>query len=260
MSTLENFVAVDWRSGKDKIFFFFKDSNTYSRFHIGNNRVDEGYPKPVKYSNWHDFHVHAKDLRFGFTSTSIEGWNLDQDILWLFYYDASTPMVCKYDQDSDKVMSNDRVEDTIWENIVPYFDRIVAGTWWQVSVDKPFVFRFIMNNGHFLYINIGMGQPDNKPYFRIERINDSTWPGLAPYKDRIITAVQNDRSLADSYYYIFLTDNEYITYNIPEKRMEYGPKKVDNDTWPGLLRGPRPEMSATASGFGVEASVSIPAD
>ena len=30
MPEAENFIAVDWRSGKDKCYFFFKDSNTYS--------------------------------------------------------------------------------------------------------------------------------------------------------------------------------------------------------------------------------------
>jgi hypothetical protein len=248
MPISRKFVAVDWRAGKDKCFFFFKDTNTYSRFDLGDNRVPEGYPKPIKHNNWHDFHVHAKNLKFGFADTSA----YDQDVLWLFYYDASTPMACKYDQDADKVISNKLVKYTIWEKILPYFDNIIAGTrWGQTYNERPFLFRFIMNNGHSLYIDQSMGQPNNDPFFDVEPINDSTWPGLKPYKNRIITAVQNDRSLADSYLYIFLTNNEYITYNIPQNKVEYGPYNVSDVTWPGLVLPSISERPDTASGPGV---------
>ena len=51
-TALENVVAVDWRSGKDQIYFFFKDTNTYSRFDIANDKVADGYPKPVNENTW----------------------------------------------------------------------------------------------------------------------------------------------------------------------------------------------------------------
>jgi hypothetical protein len=47
MSTLKNLVAVDWRAGKDQIYFFFKDTNTYSRFDLASDKVAEGYPRDV---------------------------------------------------------------------------------------------------------------------------------------------------------------------------------------------------------------------
>lgn len=52
---------------------------------------------------------------------------------------------------------------------------------------------------------------------RLEPITESTWPGLALYKDRIITAAQNDRTFADNALYVFLTGNQYLIYNIPQK-------------------------------------------
>ncbi|MHC8332120.1 hypothetical protein [Pseudomonas sp. LB3P25] len=230
MPTLKNFVAVDWRAGKDKIYFFFKDTNQYSRFDLAENKVEEGYPADITSSNWGSFHAHVKNLRFGFTSSALGGsGGGGDDILWLFYYDSSTPMVCKYDQDLDKVTGNYRLENSLWHQLLPYFDRIVAGTWWEVFAPK-YLFRFLTNDGHYIIINQTTKKVTRAP------ITPDSWPGLAPYKNRIITAVQNDAPLIDSYYYIFLTNNEYIRYNIKDNRAETGPKKIDDVSWPGLLR------------------------
>ncbi|WLG49223.1 hypothetical protein [Pseudomonas sp. FP1742] len=256
MPTLKNIVTVDWRSGKDKIYFIFKDTDTYSRFDIPDNKVSDGYPWPIK-GNWGTLENHMKNLRFGFTTTGITldrpMDSSDLDILWLCYYERTTPMVCAYNQDTDAVMQTRKVADTKWKLLLPHFDRIVAGTWWQVS--RPSLFRFIMNDGNSLYLDldedpnrdhgyIGGKLDDDLPppvvtpvqSLRTEPITEATWPGLAPYKDRIITAVQNDRTFADSYYYIFLTDNQFLTYNIPKNRLVSGPHAVDSQSWPGLLR------------------------
>lgn len=260
MPILKNFVAVDWRAGKDRLYFFFKDSNTYTRFDIDDNRVPDGYPGKVDFDNWHDFHTHAKDLRFGFNTLNFQLENnlsYDQDVLWLFYYsegkagdyvyldettnvewdpyvsdDIGVPMICKYSQDTDKVISAYPAHSSIWRKIVPYFDHIIAGTRWGDGS-----FRFLLNNGNSLRLTFNYGEPSSKnSNLTVEPITNKTWPGLEPYKNRIITAVQNHRTLADSYYYIFLTNNEYITYNIDENKVEYGPYTVSEQTWPGLLR------------------------
>ncbi|WP_213940810.1 hypothetical protein [Pseudomonas sp. dw_612] len=244
MPTLKNFVAVDWRAGKDKIYFFFKDHNTYSRFDIGDNRVPDGYPADVSFGDWHDFHIHAKNIRFGFTTTHFQEedmLNYDQDFLWLFYYDDSrTPMVCKYYQDDDKVIGISRVADTIWKPLLDYFDDITAGTWWHSPAPRKLSFRFLMKDGNSLFLNWNLPHgprsiDDWAHEILLQPITEETWPGLAPYKDRVITAAQNDRTLADSYYYIFLTNNEYITYNIQKNKVEYGPYQINETTWPGLL-------------------------
>ncbi|MEO6677760.1 MAG: hypothetical protein ABIO21_10315 [Pseudomonas sp.] len=234
MPLLKNFVAVDWRSGPDRCYFFFKDNAAYTRFDFGDNKVPEGYPAAVSCNNWHDFHRHVKGLRFGFTTTGIRPTRagmsgIDSDILWLFYIDDDMPMVCKYDQDTDKVHSVGCLEDSPWYLLRPYFNRIVAGTWWQNNRDAQ-LFRFLMSDGTYLSLDLLTNR------LTAASITATTWPGLENYKHRIITAVQNDRTFADSYYYIFLTHNEYITYNIMEDRVEYGPYKVSEKTWPGLLR------------------------
>jgi hypothetical protein len=223
MPQLKNFVALDWRSGPDRIYFFFKDSDTYSRFDLGDNKVSANYPASVG-DSWDTFGLHAKDLRFGLTTTSF-GWNTssDEDIAWLFFYLGNTPVVCKYNQDKDKA-------DSIWKPILPYFDKIIAGTWFQLT-GHPFLFRFILNDGHYLSFNYKAKTLTYKSF------GDYRLGALKPYKDRIITAAQNDRTLADSYWYIFLTDNQYLTYNIQSDRLVSGPKTINDANWPGLLRG-----------------------
>lgn len=230
MPQLKNFVAIDWRSGPDRIYFFFKDSDTYSRFDLGDNKVPASYPASVG-ASWGSFAPHAKDLRFGLTTTSF-GWNTssDEDIAWLFFYQGTTPMVCKYNQDNDQVDAFYKVSDSIWKPILPYFDKIIAGTWFQLT-GHPFLFRFILNDGHYLSFNYKAKTLTYKSF------GDYQLGALKPYKDRIITAAQNDRTFADSYWYIFLTDNQYLTYNIQSDRLVSGPKTINDANWPGLLRG-----------------------
>lgn len=270
MPALQNFIAVDWRAGKDRIYFFFKDSNTYSRFDIGDNEVPAGYPRPIN-GNWDTFDVTGKDLRFGLTTTNNQkdhSASGDLDILWLFYYENNTPMVCQYNQDTDKVVTYKRVQDSEWASLMPYFDRIVSGTWWDISyTDGQKRYRFILNDGNSLLLywdkggqkfDKGVGayfthraryvvkvqpilsdhsyrDPEEEDYDFAPTIK-SAWKGLGGYAHRIIAAAQSDRTLADDYLYIFLTHNQYITYNIPKDRVEYGPYTVSEDTWPGLLR------------------------
>lgn len=230
MPILKNFVAVDWRSGKDKIYFFFKDTNKYSRFDIASNTVEEGYPANITSDNWGAIHAQLKNLRFGFTAPALGGsWGKGDDILWLFYYNGNTPMVCKYDQDLDEPAGNFLLENSIWHSLLPYFDNIVAGTWWDTFAPKN-TFRFLMNDGHYIVFNYTTKTTTRLP------ITPASWPGLSQYKNRIITAVQNDAPLIDTYYYIFLTNNEYIRYNLKDNKAETGPRKVDDALWPGLLR------------------------
>ncbi|MCP1446785.1 hypothetical protein J3D54_005917 [Pseudomonas sp. GGS8] len=228
MPQLKNFVAVDWRSGPDRIFFFFKNTNTYSRFNIGDNEVPAGYPTSVA-GRW-DTIDQIEELRFGFTTTSI-GWGTgtDEDIAWLFYTKDGTPMVCKYDQDTDKVANVSKVASSIWAPILPYFNKIVAGTWWQIT-GHPKLFKFLLNDGYYLNFDY------RKQKLTHEAITYNTMPGLEHYKDRIITAAQNDRTFADSYWYIFLTNNQYLIYNIQQNRLIQGATTITHSNWPGLLR------------------------
>lgn len=231
MPQLKNFVAVDWRSGKDAIHFFFKDTETFSRFNIGSNNVPAGYPRAVS-GRWDTFRQ-TKDLLFGFTTTCLDGLlHSDSDISWLFYKDGSTPKVCKYDQDNDNVIGTYLVADTLWRPILPYFDKIICGTLQnKKDFDMPHAIKFLLNDGHFLDFDLTL-------YFlSLSKITSDTTNGLELYTSRIITAAQNDRTFGSPLWYIFLTNNQYVVFDLSCNRLTQHARNVDDGTWPGLLRG-----------------------
>lgn len=228
MTTLKNFVAVDWREGADRIYFFFKDTNTYSRFNLGDNRVAENHPTTVK-TNWGDFAEHVKDLRFGFNTSGVNWKHVnDGDVAWFFYYDGNTPMVCKYLQYKDKVAFKKPVSETEWWPLQPYFDRIV-GVMWNEKADIKHTFQILLNDGNYLTYSPWLGKaPKPKP------LKNSMWSELEQYKDRMITAVLNDHPTFITFFYIFLTDNEYLRFDLNEWKV-LGPIPVDESSWPGLI-------------------------
>lgn len=226
MTTMNNFVAVDWRAGHDRIYFFFKDTNTYSRFNLGDNKVPGGYPTTVV-GNWDDFDKPAKDLRFGF-STNTGGWDGGYDYLWLFYYEGNTPTVCKYLQQTDVVHSKMPVAQSVWAPLLPYFDRIV-GVMWNERTAYEETFWVLMNDGNYLIYETFTKS------LKVRPLKDSPWSQLEQYKDRMMTAALNDYPTFDSYFYIFLTNNQYLRYEQGSKKV-FGPITIDETSWPGLLR------------------------
>ncbi|WP_130932361.1 hypothetical protein [Pseudomonas sp. Sample_24] len=227
MPDIKNCVAVDWRQGQDHCYFFFKDTNTFSRFNNAEDRVPPGYPTAINAGNWGEFHPYARYLRFGFTTTS--GYS---DYLHLFYLDGNTPKVCTYHQQTDRVVQFERLADSQWSLLLPYFDKIVAGVWWKEPTTflRDNIFLFLMSDGDSLRYDARQETIEKKP------TNDANWPGVGPYRYEIVTAVQFDRDLADDFYYIFLTGNRYLKYNMDEDRLVGGPDPVNDNTWPGLLR------------------------
>jgi hypothetical protein len=228
MPDIKNCVAVDWRQGKDRSFFFFKDTNTYSRFNNADNAVPAGYPAAITEGSWKGFHTYARSLRFGFTLTVGFGAGADRDDLLLFCLEGDKPILCTFNQEKDETTDVRDLAGTEWKKLGPYFEKIVAGVWW--GNDK--VFLFLMNDGNYLrFTRGGAGSVEVKP------IDNTTWPGVAAYKHEMVTAVQFDHDfLADSVYYIFLTGNRYLKYNIDKDKFISGPHPVNDSTWPGLLR------------------------
>lgn len=228
MTTLKNFVAIDWRNGPDRIYFFFKDTNTYSRFNFGDNSVADGHPTTVD-DHWDDFDKHVKDLRFGFNTSGINWHHTnDGDIAWFFYYDGNTKMVCKYKQSEDKVLFKKPISETDWWPLGNYFDRIV-GVMWDEKAETKHTFWVLLNDGRYFTYSPWLGKlPKPKP------LANSVWSDLEPYTDRMITAALNDHPAFNTFFYIFLTDNEYMRFDFKERKV-LGPIQVDEDSWPGLI-------------------------
>ncbi|MCF4994870.1 hypothetical protein GIW70_01185 [Pseudomonas syringae] len=226
MPAMKNFVAVDWRKGDDRLYFFFKDKGTYSKFPLGMNYVGPNYPASVE-GSWGDFDQHAKDLKFGFHTDAIEWGEGGTDFMWLFYYQGTTPMVCKYSETNDNVVYKRPLSQTLWRLLGPYFDRIV-GVMWLKRYYKTTQFRVLMNDGNYLDLDIRKNTVEQKSLI------GSHWQKLHYYKDRLITAVQNDYPMFDNYYYIFITNNQYFRFDMDSKWLD-GPNEVDDVSWPGLL-------------------------
>lgn len=229
MPNIKNCVAVDWRYAKDRCFFFFKDTNQFSRFNNGDDNVPAGYPATITASNWSTFHDKVKDLRFGF---NFNAKSVGPEMLLLFYDNAGTPALCRYHEENDTVAGYENLKDTKWKELVPYFYKILFGAWWSESnfFGGDDILLFVMNDGNYLRFNHTQNTLQIKP------INNDTWPGVAPYKNEIVTAVQFNNSPSNDMLYIFLTENRYIKYNIDKDKPEGGLRAVDEVSWPGLLR------------------------
>jgi len=223
MTNINNLVAVDWRTGPDAIIFFFKQYNAFCRFSIGDNKV-EGNVKltPV---DWRDLEIDAEDICFGFTTT---GFEFDaRDSLWLFYYRDGTPWVCEYLQKEGKVKSKTTVAQSHWAKLLPWFDKIV-GVMWQGTTSTRDEYWVLLRDDHYLVFDTFSGKLQAKP------LEGSPWSDISSdYQDRMITAVLNDRSMFDRFFYIFLTDNQYLRYEQNAKEL-FGPYDIDEVSWPGL--------------------------
>jgi len=226
MSITKNFVAVDWRTGPDRIYFFFPEKNSYSRFDFEDNKVLSGFPKPVD-GKWEGFDKTAADLRFGFTTTTTH-WNGGVDTLWLFYDEGTTPSVCEFSQQSDKALSKTPIAKSKWEKILPYYDKIV-GVMWAESTAQRESYWFLLNDGNYLIYEIYSKTLELLP------LKGSPWASLEEYKSQMMTAVTNDYPTFDTYFYVFLSDNRYLRYEQSAKKV-FGPYTISDSTWPGLLK------------------------
>ncbi|WP_236182662.1 MULTISPECIES: hypothetical protein [Pseudomonas] len=223
MTKINSLVAVDWRTGPDAIIFFFKQYEAFCRFGIGDNKV-EGSVKLMGV-DWRNLEIETKDLCFGFTTTGF-GFNAP-DSLWLFYYRDGTPWVCEYYQKQEQVKSRTTVAQSRWAKLLPWFDRII-GVMWQGTTSTTDEYWVLLKDENYLVFDTFSGELQIKP------LEGSPWSEINDYyQGRMITAVLNDRSAFDRYFYIFLTDNQYLRYEQNAKEL-FGPYDIDEDSWPGL--------------------------
>ncbi|MFJ2711446.1 hypothetical protein ACIOZM_11200 [Pseudomonas sp. NPDC087346] len=227
MTATKNFTAVDWRQGPDRIYFFFKEKNTYSRFDIEDNKVLSGHPTFLD-GKWEGFDKPAADLRFGFTTTTAS-WDGGVDTLWLFYDEGDTPSVCEFSQKSDKALSKTSVARSMWAPLLPYFYKVVGVMWSESSAQKE-TYWVLLNDGNYLIYDIYTKTLEVLP------LKNSPWSELEQYKGRMMTAVLNDYPTFDTYFYIFLNDNQYLRYEQAAKKL-FGPYTISETSWPGLLKG-----------------------
>lgn len=225
MTIAKNFVTVDWRTGTDRLYFFFREKNTYSRFDFEDNKILSGFPKPV-HGKWEGFDKTAADLRFGFTTTT-SSWSGGTDTLWLFYDEGETPSVCEFNQKYDTTISKTSLATSKWAKLLPYYYKIV-GAMWSESTAQRESYWMLLNDGNYLIYEMYSKTVEVLP------LKGSPWAALEQYKDRIMTAATNNYPTLDTYFYVFLNDNQYLRYEQGAKKV-FGPYTISETSWPGLL-------------------------
>ncbi|MDK2126153.1 alkaline phosphatase family protein [Parachitinimonas caeni] len=93
------------------------------------------------------------------------------------------------------------------------------------DIGRSYVF---LNGGEYVRYNQILDRADTG-YPRA--VDQSNWPGLAPYTDQIVAGFSKDANIA----YLFLSDGRYIRYNKSADRADAGyPQPVNDANWPGL--------------------------
>lgn len=141
------------------------------------------------------------------------------------YFFRSDNSYIRYDKLLDK--SDDgypkEVNNSTWPGLGAYKDLISAAFKWHNHKGYFFLkdgryLRYDMNND-----SVDAGYPAN--------ITNGNWPGLEPYKNKIMAAFKWNNSRA----YFFLNDGTYIRYSITNDSVDSGyPATITNANWPGL--------------------------
>ena len=197
-------VAVEWGNGKVYIF----KGNEYVRFDIANDRVDQGYPKPINQTNW-------SGLPWSDRIDAAVNWGNGK--VYIFKGNEYV----RFDIANDKVDQGypKPINQTNWPGL-PWTDGIDAAVNWGNG--KVYIFK----GNEYVRFDI---EADKVDQGYPKTINQTTWPGL-PWTDGIDAAV----NFGNGKVYIF-NDSQYVRYDIKQDKVDEGyPKPIDQATWPGL--------------------------
>ncbi|MNE78410.1 hypothetical protein D3C80_1748160 [compost metagenome] len=100
---------------------------------------------------------------------------------------------------------------------------------WDEKAEIKHTFHILLNDGNYLTYS-----PWLKKAPKLKPLKDSIWGKLEQYRGRMITAALNDYPLLDTFFYIFLTNNEYLRFDV-NKRSISDPIAIDEESWPGLI-------------------------
>lgn len=110
-----------------------------------------------------------------------------------------------------------------WPGLNDYKNLITAA--FKGSNDKGY---FFLNNGTYIRYDMDNDSMDSGYPLNID---NSTWPGLENYGNKIVAAFKWNNSKA----YFFLNDGTYVRYNLSNDSVDSGyPKAINNSTWPGV--------------------------
>ncbi|WWL45027.1 hypothetical protein V5O39_03025 [Pseudomonas parakoreensis] len=220
MSITKNFVAVDWRTGPDRIYFFFPEKNSYSRFDFEDNKVLSGFPKPVD-GKWKASTRLLQTCALalprrpptGTVASTRSGCSTTKEQHPAFASTANKPT-----RQSRKPPSPNQSG----KNIALL--RKIVGVMWAESTAQRESYWFLLNDGNYLIYEIYSKTLELLP------LKGSPWAPLEEYKNQMMTAVTNDYPTFDTYFYVFLNDNRYLRYEQNAKKYL---ARIQSPTRPG---------------------------
>lgn len=204
--------AINWPGGKAQ---FFLSDGTYVRYDVRADRADEGYPKPVTDKTWPGLGAYGRQI-----IAATNGREADKA-----YFFLSNGSYLRYDVRTDQVDPGypQRVDDRTWPGLARYATKLYGALNWRDGK-----IQFFLNDGSYVRYDARAHRVEDgypKP------INQSTWPGLAPYAAHLAGAINWNNGKA----YIFMDDGRYVRYDIAADRVDDGyPKPVNQQNWPGL--------------------------
>lgn len=99
--------------------------------------------------------------------------------------------------------------------------------------------HLFLSDGSYIRHDLARNQNDDgypKP------VDDKTWPGMGPYASSIMTACNGP----DGKVFFFLSDGQYVRFDLKSDRVDQPPKPISDRTWPGLGRHATAIQSAVA--------------
>jgi hypothetical protein len=158
-------------------------------------------------------------------STIIAGLDWNDAANNTAYFFRSDMKYVRYNKSEDKADAGypKNISNSSWPGLDSYKNKISASLKWNNQ--KGF---FFLNDGTYLRYDMNNDATDaGYP----KAVNNSTWPGLQGYGNKIVGAINWDETFA----YFFLNDGTFIKYNMVADASVAGyPQAVSNTTWPGL--------------------------
>lgn len=141
------------------------------------------------------------------------------------YFFRSDNQYVRYNKTLDRTDEGypSEITNSTWPGLEKYKNLISAAFKWNNH--KGY---FFLKDGRYLRYDMNNDRVDNG---YPTNITNGNWPGLEPYKNKIVAALNwnNDKA------YFFLKDGTYIRYSTIEDKIDSGyPVRITNRNWSGL--------------------------
>ena len=205
--------AIHWPDGKAQ---FFLNDGTYLRYDTASNQVQPGYPKPVNDTTWPGMGEYGSRIAAAFNT-------LNNKAIFIL----SDGQYIRYDITGDHADPGypKPINDETWPGLGPYGSHIISTLNWD-----PKTVQFFLNDKSYIRYDL---QADRMEPGYPKPIDETTWPGLAPYAAHLAAAINAENGKA----FIFFDDGRFVRYDIAADHVDDGyPKPINAETWPGLFK------------------------